>query len=79
MTALVKALNNREIAGAAIDVYDIEPLPFDDSLRKTKNLLMTPHIGYVTQETMAIFYGQMLESIEAMVSGNPIRLLETKT
>ena len=79
MTALAKALNNLEIAGAAIDVYDIEPLPFNDSLRKTKNLLMTPHIGYVTEETMAIFYGQMLESIEAMISGNPIRLLEAKT
>ena len=77
MNALTTALEAQQIAGAAIDVYDLEPLPIDDPLRKTRNLLMTPHIGYVTRETMEIFYGQTLEAIQAMISGDPIRQLNT--
>ena len=75
MQALTNALATRQIAGAAIDVYDLEPVPSDDPLRATPNLLMTPHIGYVTRETMEIFYGETLEAVEAMIAGQPIRNL----
>ena len=75
MRALTAALKTKKIAGAAIDVFDLEPLPISDPLRGTTNLLMTPHIGYVTRETMKIFYSQTLEAIEAMIAGRPIRQL----
>ena len=73
--ALCDALRAGQIAGAAIDVFDVEPLPADDVMRKTPNLLMTPHVGYATRETMSIFYGQTCESLEAYLAGSPIRLL----
>ncbi len=75
MNALTTALKTQQIAGAAIDVYDLEPLPIHDPVRKMPNLLMTPHIGYVTRETMEVFYGQTVEAIQAIISGNPIRQL----
>ena len=73
MEALTNALVNQQIAGAAIDVYDHEPVPATDPLRHMPNLLMTPHIGYVTRETMDIFYGETLDAVEAMIAGTPIR------
>ena len=75
MQALTSALEAGQIAGAAVDVYDLEPVPADAPLRKTPNLLMTPHIGYVTRETMAVFYGETLDAVEAMMAGRPIREL----
>ena len=74
-TALIQALNTGKLGGAALDVYHHEPLPKDDALRTTPNLILTPHIGYVTQETMRIFYAETLESLEAYLTGVPIRLL----
>ena len=61
--ALVRALEAGTIAGAAVDVYETEPLPPDHRLRTTPGLLATPHIGYVTRETYEIFYGEMVEVI----------------
>lgn len=75
-SALIDALNRHEIQSAAIDVYDSEPVPADAIIRQTPRLLMTPHIGYVTQETMAVFYGQMVENIENYLNGQPSRKLE---
>ena len=75
MKALTNALVNQQIAGAAIDVYDHEPVPATDPLRNMPNLLMTPHTGYVTRETMDIFYGETLDAVEAMIAGTPIREL----
>ena len=75
MKALTNALVNQQIAGAAIDVYDHEPIPATDPLRNMPNLLMTPHIGYVTRETMDIFYGETLDAVEAMIADAPIREL----
>jgi phosphoglycerate dehydrogenase-like enzyme len=63
--ALLNALSNRRIAGAAIDVYDVEPLPQDHPYRRTESLLATPHIGYVTRDLYERFYRDSVESISA--------------
>ncbi|AXV17886.1 hydroxyacid dehydrogenase (plasmid) [Neorhizobium sp. SOG26] len=73
--ALVDALRERRIAGAALDVFDIEPLPREHRLRTVPNLLLTPHIGYVTRDTYRAFYGDTLEAVQAWISGQPIRVL----
>jgi phosphoglycerate dehydrogenase-like enzyme len=73
--ALVEALQSGRIAGAALDVYDHEPLPKDHRLRRIPNLLLTPHIGYVTRETYAIFYADMAEGIAAFLAGKPQRVI----
>jgi D-3-phosphoglycerate dehydrogenase len=70
---LIIALSNNVIAGAGIDVYEKEPLPSDHKLRFIPNALLLPHIGYVTAENYSIFYNQMIENLEACVSGKPIR------
>jgi len=74
--ALVAALGDRRIGGAALDVYDHEPLPADDRLRSVPGLLLTPHIGYVTRESYDVFYPGTVESIRAWLDGAPIRLLD---
>lgn len=73
--ALLSALQQGRIGGAALDVFDIEPLPANDLFRELPNVILTPHIGYVTQETMRVFYGGMLEALKAFLDGKPIRLL----
>ena len=73
---LIIALSTGEIAGAGLDVYEKEPLPENNKLRFLPNALLTPHIGYVTAENYNIYYNQMIEALEACVSGKPIRLLE---
>ena len=70
---LIIALSTNVIAGAGIDVYEKEPLPSDHKLRFIPNALLLPHIGYVTAENYSIFYNQMIESLEACISGKPIR------
>ena len=73
---LIIALSTNVIAGAGIDVYENEPLPSNHKLRFIKNELVLPHIGYVTMENYSIFYTQMIENLEACISGNPIRVIE---
>ncbi|MGB1469350.1 MAG: D-2-hydroxyacid dehydrogenase family protein, partial [Candidatus Puniceispirillaceae bacterium] len=73
--ALLAALQEKRIGGAALDVYDQEPLPTDNPFRGLPNVILTPHIGYVTAQTMAVFYGGMLEALEAYLAGQPIRCL----
>ncbi len=70
---LIIALSTNLIAGAGIDVYDKEPLPSSHKLRFVPNALLLPHVGYVTAENYSIFYTQMIENLEACVSGKPIR------
>jgi phosphoglycerate dehydrogenase-like enzyme len=71
--ALLEALRAGRIAGAGIDVFDIEPLPADAPIRSQPNTVLTPHIGYVSQESYATFYPQMVEDVEAWLDGKPIR------
>lgn len=73
--ALLAALRGKRIAGYGGDVYDTEPLPADHPLRKEPRALLTPHIGYVTEDTYKVFYGQMVAAIEAWLAGKPINIL----
>jgi len=74
--ALIDALRGRRIAGAGIDVYDVEPLPDDHPFRSLDNLVATPHLGYVTEESYRVYYGQAVEDIAAWMGGNPVRVLK---
>lgn len=71
--ALVEALRSGRIAGAGVDVFGQEPLPADHPLRAEPRALLTPHIGYVTEETYRAFYAGMVECIEGWLSGKQIR------
>ncbi|TPI41352.1 D-2-hydroxyacid dehydrogenase family protein [Mesorhizobium sp. B3-1-6] len=73
--ALIAALQERRIAGAALDVFDQEPLPPEHPFRFLPNVLATPHIGYVTEETYRRAYGQIVENIHAWLQGSPLRVL----
>lgn len=73
--ALVDALTERRIAGAGLDVYDIEPLPVDHVLRTLPNTLLLPHIGYVTRDNYAVVYAEAVEDILAWADSTPIRVL----
>jgi phosphoglycerate dehydrogenase-like enzyme len=74
--ALIAALNEGRPGMAALDTFDIEPLPSDHPFRTMSNVLATPHLGYVTEETYRVFYADVVENIEAFLAGQPIRLLE---
>jgi phosphoglycerate dehydrogenase-like enzyme len=74
--ALVAALQDGTIAGAGLDVYDEEPLPADHPLRSTPNVILTPHLGYVTEQTFQVFFDDVLEDIEAWMTGTPLRIVE---
>ncbi|MEV4759571.1 D-2-hydroxyacid dehydrogenase family protein [Micromonospora sp. NPDC049559] len=73
--ALLRALREGWIAGAGLDVYDVEPLPADHPLRTAPNTVLTPHLGYVTRDTYRVFFGDAVEDVEAFLAGRPVRLL----
>lgn len=73
--ALLDVLQQQRIAGAAVDVYDLEPLPADHPFRHLPNLIGTSHIGYVTESSYELFYGETVENIRAWIEGRPIRVL----
>jgi phosphoglycerate dehydrogenase-like enzyme len=72
-TALLEALQARTIAGAGLDTYSHEPLPTDHPLRKLDNVVLTPHLGYVTVENYRRYYAEMVEDIAAWLKGEPVR------
>jgi phosphoglycerate dehydrogenase-like enzyme len=75
-TALVAALHAGEIAGAGLDVYDTEPLPPDHPLRSTPHTVLTPHLGYVTEDTYEVFFGDAVEDVLAYLDSAPVRVIE---
>jgi D-3-phosphoglycerate dehydrogenase len=68
--ALFETLKARKIAGAAVDVFSVEPLPVDHPFRTLDNLVLTPHLGYTTEETFRAHYSQMVECIDAWCRGD---------
>lgn len=73
--ALIESLRQRRIAGAGLDVFAMEPLPPDHPLRRLDNVVLTPHIGYMTDERYALSFGQAVENILAFTRGQPIRVM----
>jgi len=73
--ALLAALESGQIAGAALDVYDTEPLPADHPLRRAPNTVLTPHLGYVTEETYRVSFADAVDDIIAWANGAPVRVL----
>ena len=73
--ALIDCLRERRIGGAALDVYDVEPLPPLHPFRHLPNVVAAPHVGYLTQDTLGDAYPQMVENIRAWRAGTPLRVM----
>ena len=74
--ALLAALNDGTIAGAALDVYDVEPLPAGHPLRSAPNTVLTPHLGYVSEGSYEVYFREAVEDIAAFLDGEPVRVLD---
>ncbi|MCI9887472.1 D-2-hydroxyacid dehydrogenase family protein [Micrococcales bacterium 31B] len=75
--ALVSALREGTLGGAALDVFDTEPLAASDQLRSLPNVVATPHLGYVTQRNYETYFGEAIDDVLAFVAGTPVRELTT--
>ncbi len=73
--ALIEVLEDRRIAGAGLDVYDVEPLPLDHPFRRLDNTVITPHLGYVSVENYKVYYPTMVDDISAWLAGAPINVM----
>jgi phosphoglycerate dehydrogenase-like enzyme len=73
--ALLAALNSRSIAGAGLDVFNVEPLPLDSPLRKLDNVVLTPHLGYVSEQNYRRYFVDVVEDIRAWLDGKPVRVI----
>jgi phosphoglycerate dehydrogenase-like enzyme len=73
--ALLDVLQKRKIAGAALDTFSVEPLPVDHPIRELDTVVLTPHLGYVTEENYCRYYGDMVEDIAAWLKGEPVRVI----
>jgi phosphoglycerate dehydrogenase-like enzyme len=74
--ALLGALREKKIAGAGLDVFDVEPLPVDHPLRKLDNVVLTPHLGYVSIQNYRAYFGGVVEDIRAFLDGKPVRVMD---
>jgi D-3-phosphoglycerate dehydrogenase len=73
--ALLAALKDKRIAGAGLDVFDVEPLPLDHPLRRLDNVVITPHLGYVAVQNYRAYFGGVVEDIRAFLDGKPVRAM----
>jgi D-3-phosphoglycerate dehydrogenase len=73
--ALLAALREGKIAGAGLDVYDVEPLPLDHPLRKLDNVVLTPHLGYASQQNYRAYFAGVVDDIRGFLDGKPVRVL----
>ena len=73
--ALLDALNKKQIAGAGLDVFDVEPLPLDHPYRKMENVVITPHLGYVSQQNYEKYYPDIVDDIRGFLDGKPTRVV----
>jgi len=73
--ALIEALRSGQLAGAGLDVFDREPLPADHAFRSLDNVVVTPHIGYVTEHLFRTAWQRMAEDVAAYLAGSPIRVV----
>jgi D-3-phosphoglycerate dehydrogenase len=73
--ALIAALREKRIAGAGLDVFDIEPLPVEHPFRELDNVVLTPHLGYVAAQNYRAFFAGMVDDIRAFLNGKPVRVL----
>ena len=76
--ALIAVLNSKSIAGAGLDVFVIEPLPLDHPFRKMDNVVITPHLGYVSEQNYRKYFPDIVEDIRAWLDGKPVRVIEAK-
>jgi len=74
--ALIAALNERRIAGAGLDVFDIEPLPLDHPFRRMDNVVITPHLGYVSRQNYEHYFPDIVDNIRAFIDGKPVRVIK---
>jgi phosphoglycerate dehydrogenase-like enzyme len=72
---MLAALREKKIAGAGLDVFDIEPLPVDHPLRKMDNVVLTPHLGYVSEQNYKQYFAGVVDDIRGFLDGKPVRLL----
>src|SRR4051812_28551101 len=73
--ALLDALSKKQIAGAGLDVFDVEPLPLDHPYRKMDNVVITPHLGYVSQQNYDKYYPDIVDNIRGFLDGKPARIV----
>ncbi len=76
--ALIAALQSKSIAGAGLDVFDVEPLPLDHPFRKMDNAIITPHLGYVSEQNYRKYFPDIVEDIRAWLDGKPVRVIDAK-
>ncbi len=76
--ALIAALTAKQIAGAGLDVFDVEPLPLDHPFRKMGNVVITPHLGYVSQQNYDRYYPDIVENIRGWLDKKPVRVVAAK-
>jgi len=73
--ALLKALQEKKIAGAGLDVFEVEPLPLDHPFRKLDNVVITPHLGYVSEQNYRKYFPDIVEDIRAWLDRKPVRVI----